>query len=767
MSDNSAGDKSVIDETLYYLKPQERLDLTNCDREPIHIISHVQPHGALLALNPADMTILQASENTLALFGIAAPDLLGRNVDILLVPERVEELRQNAAEGRIDANPLYLFSAPLAGRGPFHILAHVYREVLLVEVEAITPDDNSPDYYGLIKKTLTRFAGTATVRTFAQTICEEIRQLTGFDRVMVYKFLEDQSGEVIAEDLAPEQSHQESYLGLHYPAGDIPKQARALYLLNEIRMMPDVAYKPSPLIPAINPLTGRPLDMSYAFLRGKSVMCTQYLLNMGPQASMSMAIVKGGELWGLISCHHYAPRRVAYDVRTACEFVARVVSLQIVEKEANEEAEYRRHIDDMQHHFIERMARQGNLLSALADFDPNILSFVQCNGCAVLLGGECRRFGDTPDDLQIRALTQWLATTHSEQIYATSMLPSEFPEAEAFKTTACGLMALPIAYSGGGYILWFRTEVAQTVSWAGASTKGTGTAEAPLTPRASFALWQETVHGAALTWKPIEIEAARRLRVSVIEAMARMVEDLVQANMDLEKSNLELDSFAYIASHDLKEPLRGIHNFSHFLKEDYGELLPVEGQNQIDTILKLTKRMEMLIDSLLHYSQVGRQNLTYQDCDLNQLLQEVLEALHLRLKETRAQIRLPRPLPRLSCDRVQIGEIFHNLIYNALKYNDKETKWVEIGYSLPETDTGASPMTFFVRDNGIGIALEQQEDIFRIFKRLHGRDEYGGGTGAGLTIARKIVERHQGSLRVESTPGLGSTFYFTLPQEPQ
>ncbi len=762
MNENPTGDEPGADDDLYYLKPEDRVDLTNCDREPIHIINHVQPHGALLVLNPVDLTIVQVSENVCALFGIDAIQLQGEGIDRFFAPDHVEVLRQNVAERRLDANPLYLFSAPVAGQGQFDIVAHIYRGALIMEVEPALSAARSPDCYSLIKKTFARFKRAATLRELAQVVCEEVRQLSGFDRVMMYQFLEDDSGKVIAEDLAPAQCDlYESYLGLHYPSSDIPRQARALFVLNPVRMIPDAAYTPAPLLPATNPMTGGSCDLSYASLRGVSSMHTEYLLNMGVRASMSLAIVKDERLWGLIACHHYGPRNLAYDVRTACEFLAQVVSLQIAEKEMNEQAKYRQHMETMHHALIANMARQRTLLSVLTDDDPNIMGFVDCGGCAVLLGDVCRLFGATPDEAGVRKLAAWLKTAHDEEIFATRVLPALYNPAHAFKASACGMLALQIAH-GSQYILWFRPEVAQTVTWAGIPTKAliSGPNGDRLTPRKSFAAWQETVRDTSLAWKAVEIEAAQRLRVSLIEAIARLAEELTQTNHKLVRSNTELDAFAYIASHDLKEPVRNINHFASFLKEDYGDLLPDAGRKQIDIVLKMTKRLDALINSLLHYSRVGRLELNYESCDLNSLLSDVLEGLKSRIQDTGAEIRIPRRLPAIVCDQIQLAEVFHNLIFNALKYNDRAAKWVEIGY-LDAANTDR--YTFYIRDNGIGIEEEQHESIFRIFQRLNGQERYGGGTGVGLTIVRKILERHGGTVRVESTPGQGSTFLVTLP----
>ncbi|HYN21875.1 MAG TPA: ATP-binding protein [Thermoanaerobaculia bacterium] len=235
--------------------------------------------------------------------------------------------------------------------------------------------------------------------------------------------------------------------------------------------------------------------------------------------------------------------------------------------------------------------------------------------------------------------------------------------------------------------------------------------------------------------------------------------DLQAANSELQQSNRELDDFAYIASHDLKEPLRGIHNYSMFLLEDYGDKLDGDGRAKLETLLRLTRRMEILIDSLLQYSRLGRVDLAIDDVDLNQILAEVMDNIGIPLKAEGAEVRVPRPLPTVRCDRVRVGEIFHNLIVNAVRYNEGPDKGVEVGFQngLPD-----APPVFYVRDNGIGIPAKHHDAIFRIFKRLHGRDRFGGGTGAGLTIVKKIVERHNGTIWVESEPGEGTTFYFTL-----
>ncbi len=269
-----------------------------------------------------------------------------------------------------------------------------------------------------------------------------------------------------------------------------------------------------------------------------------------------------------------------------------------------------------------------------------------------------------------------------------------------------------------------------------------------------------------------DVTQARRAERGLLQLAA----ELQLRNSDLARSNQELDDFAYIASHDLKEPLRGIHNYATFLIEDYSDKLDENGRSKLLTLRVLTERMYSLIDSLLEYSRVGRVGLAIQKTDLSELLDTVIETLHITLEEKQVQIRIPAPLPTIRCDSIRIGEVFRNLITNAVKYNDKPDKFIEIGYrqdappppaagAESHAPKGASEIVFWVRDNGIGIPKKHFDGIFRIFKRLHARDKFGGGTGVGLTIVKKIVERHHGRIWLESTPGEGTTFFFTLADE--
>jgi light-regulated signal transduction histidine kinase (bacteriophytochrome) len=240
--------------------------------------------------------------------------------------------------------------------------------------------------------------------------------------------------------------------------------------------------------------------------------------------------------------------------------------------------------------------------------------------------------------------------------------------------------------------------------------------------------------------------------------VVRGAERLARLNDELRRSNEELDSFTYIASHDLKEPLRGIHNYATMLLEESDGALDAGAARRVETMIRLTRRMDAMFDSLLTYSRVGKLHLDQVPTDLQQLLRDVRDTLQVRIGESSTEIRIPEPLPTVACDPVRAAAIFQNLIANALKYNDKPERWIEVGF-LERAD---GPPVFYVRDNGIGIPEKHWSTIFQVFRRLHGRDEFGGGVGAGLTIVKRLVERHGGRIWLESAVGEGTTFFFTL-----
>ncbi len=764
-----------VDGSLARLPVSDPLNLTNCDREPIHIPGSIQPHGVVLVINAADLAIVQVSRNVAKQLGRSPEQLLNQSLGTLLNAAQLAAIAGCLSQDFESINPMQIVIQVGGQDSVFDGIIHRFDPYLILELEP-NLSQRTADFFGfhrLVKGAINRLQRATTLEQMSQIIVQEVRQLTGFDRVMVYQFDEVGVGAVIAEDRREDLT---PYLGLHYPASDIPAQAKQLYTLNWLRLIPTVDYAAAELIPSVNPLTQQPTDLSLAGLRSVSPIHLEYLRNMGVGASMSISLIKEKQLWGLIACHHDCDRYVSYEIRTACEFLGQVMSLELIAKETNQDLDYRMKLKSLQAKFVEIIPQCDSLLSGILDSDANLLELVDAHGAAVFWHDQFHRIGNTPTIKQLEALLIWVETRLDGNLLDTTALAQEYPAAAAYKAVASGLVVLAISRVNRNYILWFRPEEVQTVNWGGDPHKPVEMSEdgeARMSPRKSFALWQETVQARSLPWKACEIEAVLELRSAIVGIVLRQADELAKLNLELERSNSELDSFAYIASHDLKEPLRGIHNYSSFLMEDYADILNEEGVSKLQTLVRLTQRMEDLINSLLYFSKLGRVELNLQPIDPNQLLASAVEMLSIGWENSNVDIRIPRSLPIVRCDRVQISEVFTNLIGNAVRYNDCAQKWVEIGYLDPVeasqirssdgSESVTDPMvTFYVRDNGIGIPERHLDTIFRIFKRLHASTKYGGGTGAGLTIAKKIVERHGGTLWVESTPAEGSTFYFTL-----
>ncbi len=746
-------------------QPSQIADLTNCDKEPIHVPGAIQPHGVLLVLREPALTICQVSENAQSLLGVPVQSLLGSPLEALLPAAQAERVRAILLAERLqDQNPLKLTTRGNGAELSFNGIAHRHRGRLILELEPSSAQESLPffGFYHQARGSMSRLRDARDLTALCEEAAREVRRLTGFDRVILYRFDAEWNGQVIAED---REENADPYLGLHFPASDIPRQARELYTLNWLRIIPSVGYVPARILALPEEMANGSLDMSFCVLRSVSPIHLEYLRNMGVFASMSISLLREGRLWGLISCTHVSgPKYIPYEVRTACEFVGEFMSSFIATKEGHENYDQRLRARSVQARLLERMTRNPDFAVGLCHPPPELLDLTGASGAAVYFNGSTTIVGNAPSDEQLQGLIHWLGSkTDPQELFVTNSLSWDYPEAEAFKDVAAGLIAASMSRGRHNYVLWFRSEVVQTVEWGGNPNKSVDIEDDQLRlhPRKSFALWKETVRGRSLPWKDYEVEAARELRRNIIDIVLQRSEELLKLNTELERSNVELDSFAYAASHDLKEPLRGIHNYTSLvLREEASNLKPTN-QKRMDTVVRLTQRMESLINSLLHYSQVGRMELSLRETDLNEVLSSVLEVLKPRLDEAQVEVRVPQALPSARCDRVRMAEAFTNLITNAIKYNDKDKKWVEIG--SVRTSEGAT--AWYVRDNGIGIKPEYHETIFRIFKRLHGRDKYGGGTGTGLTIVKRLIERHNGRIWLESQPGEGTTFFFTLGNE--
>lgn len=740
----------------------------DCDHVKIHTPQAIQPYGCMVVLSDPELEIVQVSANLGEFWGVEPADIWDTTLDQWLDAATYDQIRQGLQGDFAAISPLPI----QMGDRPLNAILHrAASGSIILECEPRNPNAQGDffDFYRLAYPSLQRLRSAHTLTELSNLIAAEIRRLSGFDRVMVYRFGSDQAGQVIAE---AKRDDLVSYQGLHYPATDIPKPARRLFSVNPIRTIPDATYAPVPLVSHPDRAELPPLNLTHSSLRSVFPFHLLYLHNMGVAASMTISLLKEGRLWGLIACHHETPRLVTYDLRTVCAFLGQAFALELTAKEDHEQLDAKLQLRRVQSRFIDQVSQADNCLTSLASDRDGLLQMVNATGAAIYSDGDIITVGVTPSDMEIAQLVDWLQHRKTGDWWSTDALAKVYPPAAQWQAMASGLLMLAITRIRKNYVLWFRPEQLQYVTWAGEpmpaedrAPEGVGM----LMPRRSFEAWCETVRGKSQPWQPCEVEGAIELRSAIVGIVMRQADELAALNLELQRSNTELDAFAYIASHDLKEPLRGIHNYATFLLEDYGEHLAADGTQKLETLLRLSRRMEDLIEALLHFSRLGRQDIELRPVDLNDLIQTVIEVFSVSQNVDALDIRIPESLPVVQGDRILLEEVMTNLFTNALKYNDRPDKWIEVGVTQQAspvllTRREHTYVTLYVRDNGIGIRDRHLESIFRIFKRLHGPGKYGGGTGAGLTIVKKIIERHGGQIWVESQYGHGCTFYFTLPQ---
>jgi light-regulated signal transduction histidine kinase (bacteriophytochrome) len=521
-------------------EPASTLDLTTCDREPIHIPGSIQPHGLLIALREPDLSMIQISANVPVFTGRRPSELLGRPLSDLLDAASMRGIDAALAIARPqDDNPLRITIAAQAFDG----LVHRHKGVVILELEPHELDQDEAPFAIHFRGALARMAAARSMASLCNTVASDVRLLTGYDRVLIYRFDEDHHGEVLAE---ARRDDLESFLGLHYPASDIPEQARALYLVNYLRIIPDSDYIPVPIVPRDRPDTGDALDLTFSVLRSVSPVHIEYLHNLGWRATMSISLCHEGALWGLISCSHTAPRRVPYRVRATCELIGRLFSAEIAANErleALEDASRRRAILGQLRDFVHAEPR---VLDGLVRRTPNLLDLIDAGGAAVYSAAGCVTIGQTPRADQIRLLVGWLHEKVHDEVFATHALAHDYPGAGAFVEIGAGVLAFSLPKPEPEWVLWFRPEVVQTVRWGGDPNKAAepGDTTGVLRPRRSFALWKQVVRGTSQRFGAADREAAALLRRAVLEAdLGRQLEREQAARITAEVAQLR---FAFL-----------------------------------------------------------------------------------------------------------------------------------------------------------------------------------------------------------------------------
>ena len=725
--------------------------LDTCADEPIHIPGAIQPHGVLFSCQGPTLVVTQVSANVEHVFGVAVGAIVGASLGTLFdagagviaaafaQPERLREI-----------NPLRVEVAGRAFDAVLHVAPQGQR---IIELEEAT-EAPLVGFDPRLRGSSIRLQGAHSIAGLCELAAHEVREITGFDRVMVYRFDAEWNGEVVAE---AKREDLEPFLGQHYPASDIPAQARRLYTVNWLRFIGDAGYAPVPVLPDLRPA----LDLSFSILRSVSPIHIEYLKNMGVTASMSVSLVSEGKLIGLIACHHYSgPRLISFQLRDTSEYLGRALSWNLKTLEDRDRAERAMLYAERETHLVRSITSSRDFLDGVAT--PALLEIVDATGAVVVVPEGIRRLGTCPPQAQIEALIDWLVA-HEHDVFATDHAIAQ-TEIE-LGDHAAGVLAVAISRTVREYILWFRPSTERTIDWAGDPNKVTVTTDAGaprLSPRGSFALWRETVKGRSAPWDELAITAASNLRTTLLSGVRVRTAELRDYNQRLLEADRAKDDFIATVSHELRTPLNAITGWAQMLADPAGQS-PERLRRGLEVISRNAAAQTQIVEDLLDVSRMvsGKLSLDLTSFNLHDLVVDVLASGEVAIAAK--ELKLKRTLDPVASivlgDSVRLRQVVANLLNNAIKFTPKGGT---IGVTLRRVD---SDVELAVRDSGQGIAPEFLPLVFDVFRQADsGFNRRAAGLGLGLAISKKLVELHGGRISAHSDGlGKGALFCVRIP----
>ncbi|MBI4785245.1 MAG: response regulator [Oscillatoriophycideae cyanobacterium NC_groundwater_1537_Pr4_S-0.65um_50_18] len=759
----------------FEFNPSALTALEDCSEVSVYAPGYIQPYGVLLILQEPHLTILQVSENVEKFLDLAATALVGQPLQRLFSRSQVKRVAEFLRQDNLEqCNPFVLKTRAQTFRGTLHRIDNAL--ILELEPQSLINKTHSIQFYHQLQTSILSLRSAISVTDLAQTLAKQVKAMTGFDRVMIYRFAADDHGVVIAEE---RETHLESYLGLHFPAIDIPAPARKLFLRNWVRQIPDINYTPAPLISADDFHVEQPIDMSNCILRGVSPYHIEYLQNMGVAGSLTISLIDDQRLWGLIACHHYSPNLVNYETRKTCEFLGQFASIEFVRQQERELDRYRTQIKTIQDKLQQSFLREPNFIQqVLTQNATELLNLVHAEGMAIALDQQISLLGQTPTLEEVQALLTWLPQLDQSDIYPTNCLIRLYPPASAFTQVASGILAISIMLHHKSYhILWFRPEQVQTVNWAGNPQDAVvidDLGNRHLCPRKSFELWKETVRETSLPWQLTEVEAARMMQNILMMAVLEFSQTaLEQAAERATIANRAKSQFLAKMSHELRTPLNAILGFTQIMHRNSN--IPTDFQEPLNIINRSGEHLLSLINDVLEMARIesGQLILAERYFNLHRLLRSLQEMFTLKAAQKGLELLFKEDpdVPNYVCsDEAKLRQILINLISNALKFTTQGSVVVQVSiapiqdvepnctcYPSTSPPCHALRLAFVVQDTGCGLDRRDWETVFEAFMQTEqGRNVEG--TGLGLSISRQFARLMGGDITVQSTVGQGSIF---------
>ncbi|PZU99804.1 MAG: hybrid sensor histidine kinase/response regulator [Pseudanabaena sp.] len=745
----------------------------SCDRELIHLLGHIQSHGILISIKEVDLEIVQISENTIDFFNVPASEFINQPLSTLFPQSQIDILTSFLSHKDLEIfNPTKLTVQIQEKMYEFQGIIHRSNRLLVLELEPLSVDtDSHLGFYQLTKSAAVNIRKAENFLEMSSLLAQEVRKITKLDRVMIYRFEQDDSGVVIAESKHEDAT---SFLGLHFPAADIPVLSRELYYKNWLRHIVDVNSPPVPIIPINNPLTQEPIDLSFSTLRSVAPVHIKYLQKMGVAASFSISLINDGKLWGLIACHHLSPRYIDYEIRKACEFLGQIMSVEIVHRHEQELKKAQEKIKIVQARLKQNILKSELAIEQTFSQDgESLLELVNAQGVVICLGDHISEIGQCPASGCLSPLISWLKNK-PQDIFYTDYLSQAYPEAIAIKDIASGILAISISLNYISYhIIWFRSELIQTVDWAGDPSKLGLDLEldldSELSPQRSFETWKELVNARSLPWGEVEIQAALELRGTLmLAALEFSQQNLKQEAERSEVANKAKSAFLARMSHELRTPLNAILGCTQLMSSDESK---VNGfLEYVNIIIYSSEHLLNLIDDILEVSKIeaGKIFLEENEFDLHIFLNNIQEMMQIRTNAKNLQLlfALHPSVPQcIKCDERKLRQILLNLLGNAIKFTDKGYVFCRVSLGKASLSSSKVIIHFEIEDTGRGIAPEEIGNLFEAFVQTASGKESQVGTGLGLFISQQFAQFMGGFITATSSLDKGSLFQFDIEVE--
>ncbi|MGJ1328555.1 ATP-binding protein [Sphingobacterium multivorum] len=717
-----------------------------CHEEKIHLCGKIQSFGFLCIFDESGC--IAASENLTIVLDIPMKEILGRSIAQLLpLLSSEKELNLKEIETQIRGEIFTRFVERIRIKNvDYYLSIYQYDERTYLEIEICNENHLKATRLFYYAKYLEERHGNAW-----QSLTVLIRQIIGFDRVMVYCFEEDNSGQVIAESIADGMT---PLMGYRYPEFDIPAQARELYVKFLARHVADVD---GPTI-AIQGLEAAEVDLTRCSLRALSPVHLQYLKNAGARASASFSIVIEGKLWGLVACQNSEPLNVDLAQRHLCAFLTQYAINYYLSEHQKENLVAQTIMGVMERDLKSELLVNSDIGIVLERFAPQILEIAGADGLMIKHDRGSKSWGDVPTELQLREIDRFIEEEGQNDLFFTSNFVYG-DSAPPQPVILPGILRINILPSNKWHIYLFRREHVYEDVWAGKPEKiyhydPEKKVEFP-SPRTSFEAWREKMKGKSIQWKRAELSFMEKVAQITQQAIAQRGGEIAQLNKELVRSNNALDTFGYTLTHDLKNPLSSIKLAAQMMlmKDDLPkDMLRKMALNIMDATALITEMM----DKVYQLTQSNYVAFKTELIDPRNKILNILESCKQQFESAHLEFVLGETLPILG-ERTLLYQLFLNLISNAIKYSSKKDRpRVEV-YSEKQGHF----VNYYIKDNGIGMDIKDDSNIFDIFKRLPNSQGFEG-SGIGLSIVKRIVDRLEAKVTVDSELNIGTTFCITF-----